>query len=756
VRFQVAHKLTTYLLVLAALATLGPSGLLSPLAMILTIGFAALSWFADPGTRIAGWMERAKPIARLGATAFFALTAYQVWSHLPEPDLTPVLSLAMLLIVYKLFGRAANRDYLQIYVLAFLMVLVGAAFAQSFLFAASFAAYVVLTTWTLILLHLRREMEENYLIKHSGHTPSQKVGVARILNSRRVVGGSFLMATAGVAVVVCAGAVLTFALVPRVGVGFALGASRARKNLIGFSDEVTLGAPGFLSPDNDTVALRAVLPRLARLASDRAREAELDHFYWRGTVYETYQQGRWLRAHDEALRSQLVEMSGPLLVREPHTRPRRETSLPLAGTEKQEIDIVGVSAPVAFALDRPVAFEIHPPRFGTLADLRLVPRWSGEVAFQNAITDAPLPESPGELRTFSGAHYIAYSRDPFTNTGVANGRPLSDIPVQIMAPYLALSPALSARVSPLAHRITAGKSTAAAKVVAVMDWLARTHEYSLDIGRGGGSSDPVVNFLFDRKVGHCEYFASAAAVLLRNVGVPTRYVNGFLGGEWNAVGQHVTVRQNRAHAWIEAYLGELGWMRVDATPAVRPPARMGKIRQLLDSVEFFWGRWVVGYDLGRQLDLARNLGRGIGVAPAGSGSGGTGSLPWRRLGAVATGLAAIVVIWLALRRRRMTNAPGAIFSGIGHQPIGRLYRRCLERLAQHGYPRRPSETPRELAARILGAAVEGAEAFGHLTELYLQARFGRREVNDIAVAELSKSLVGVGQSRRPANSSHAA
>jgi transglutaminase-like putative cysteine protease len=756
VRFQVTHKLTTYLLMLAALGTLAPSGLLSPVAIALTIGFAVVSWFVDPGTRLGGWTGHIKPFARLGATAFFALSAYEVWRHLPEPDLAPVLNLALFLIVYKLFGRAANRDYLQIYVLTFLMVLVGAAFAQSFLFAASFAAYVVLTTWSLILLHLRREMEENYLIKHSGNAPSHKVGVARILNSRRVVGGPFLMATGAVAVVVCAGAVMTFALVPRVGAGFALGANLARKNLIGFSDEVTLGAAGFLSADNDTVALRAVLPRLARLTSDRAREAELDHFYWRGTVYETYQQGRWLRAHSEALRSQLVEMSGPLLVREPHTRPKRDNPTSLDGTDRQEIDIVGVSAPVAFALDRPVAFEINPPRFGTLADLRLVPRWSGEVAFQNAITDERLPGSPGDLRTFSGAHYVAYSRDPITTMAVANGRPLSEIPLEIMAPYLALSQELSGRVSALAHQITAGKPTAAAKVVAVMDWLARTHEYSLDVGRGGGASDPVEDFLFDRKAGHCEYFASAAAVLLRNVGVPTRYVNGFLGGEWNAVGQYVTVRQNRAHAWVEAYLGELGWMRVDATPAVRPPGRMGKFRQLLDSVEFFWARWVVGYDLGRQLDLMQDLGRGIGITPAGPGSSGNGPMPWRRLGTWAIAVATFVIVWLALRRRRLTNTTGAVFSGIGHQPVGRLYRRCLERLAQQGYPRRPSETPRELAARILGIALEGAVPFGRLTELYLQARFGRKEINDAAVAELSRSLVGLGQSRRTRTMSHAA
>ncbi len=785
-RFQVTHKLTTYLLVLAAMGTLASANLLSATTALLTVGCAGLSWFVDPGTRLAAWMERVSPIARLVAVSFFAVSAYEVWTRLPEPDLTPVLNLVLFLVVYKLFGRQVNRDYLQIYVLAFLMVLAGAAFAQSVFFAVCFTAYVVLTTWTLILLHLRREMEENYLVKHSGHAPSHKVGVARILNSRRVVGGPFLAATAAVALAICLGAVITFALVPRVGTGFTMGGARARKGLIGFSDEVTLGTAGFLSADNQTVALRAVLPRLNRLTSDRDREMDLDHFYWRGTVYDTYRQGRWLRSHRESLRSQLQDTGGPMVVREPHLRPKEDPFPPLAGTDRQEIDIVGVSAPVAFALDHPVAFEIPPPRFGMMPDLHLVPRWSGEVAFRthlprfaatppsptasesppepshpappsaHAFADGAAVDVPDDLNTFNGAHYIAYSRDPFTMTAAVNGRPLSEIPPEIIAPYLALSPTLSPRVRNLGLEITAGKSTAAAKVVAVMNWLERTHEYSLDLGKANASVDPVETFLFDHKAGHCEYFASAAAVLLRTAGVPTRYVNGFLGGEWNAVGQYVTVRQNRAHAWVEAYLGELGWMRVDATPSVRAPGRMGKVRQLLDSIEFFWSRWIVGYDLGRQLDLARDLGRGVGFESAAPGSTSGNRIPWKRVGLCVAAGAIGIVVWLRLRRRRLGAAAGNVLSGIGHQAVGRLYRRCLEKLAEVGYPRRPSETPREFAGRIVGAGLQGADAFVRLTHLYLQARFGRKEVRDAELAELAKPLISLGQPSHEGALNHAA
>jgi len=741
VRFQLTHKLTTYLLVLVAIATLQAANLLSPTAAALALAFGALSWFSDPTTRLFTWLSNATLLLRLVAAGFFLLSAYQVWAHLPEPDLTPVLNLVLFLAVYKLFQRAANRDYLQIYVLAFLMVLAGAAFAQSVAFAVVFAAYVVITTWTLILLHLRREMEENYLVKHSGNAPSHKVGVARILNSRRVVGAPFLAMTAVVAIVICAGATLTFALVPRVGTGFALGGARARKNLIGFADEVTLGTSGFLSGEDDTVALRAVLPRLSRLNSDRERDAEMDRLYWRGTVYETYQKGRWLRAHHEALRTQLEETDGPVWIEEPHTRGRDEAPPRLAQLERQEIDIVGVAAPVAFALDQPLAFELPPPKLGALAEVRLIPRWSGEVAFQNTGLDGRAGDPTADLRVFSGAHYVAYSRDPFAGGDAHRGQPLAAIPASLMEPYLSVPTALEPRLTVLARQVTAGKPTAAGKVVAVMEWLDKTHEYSTDLGRRSGAADPIENFLFDQKTGHCEYFASAAALMLRAVGVPTRYVNGFLGGEWNAVGQYVTVRQNRAHAWVEAYLGETGWMRVDATPPVRAGGRMNRLRQLLDSVEFFWSRWVVGYDLGRQLDLARNLERGVGAR---GHAGPRPAFAFRRLLVPGAIVVAVALGWWLWRRRRpaRAQAPGGAVA-LPHA-VGRLYRRALEKLAQHGMVRGSTETPRELAARVRAAGVEGAQPFEELTELYLQVRFGKREIDESRLGELTRLLNRLG------------
>ena len=124
-------------------------------------------------------------------------------------------------------------------------------------------------------------------------------------------------------------------------------------------------------------------------------------------------------------------------------------------------------------------------------------------------------------------------------------------PAAIESEYLQLPP-LDPRVKKLADDITAQDNNAYDKAANIERYLKTRYAYTLDL-TGPRTSDPLANFLFSRRSGNCEYFASAMTVMLRAEGIPARYATGFLPGEFNDVGGDYIVRSSDAHTWVEAY-----------------------------------------------------------------------------------------------------------------------------------------------------------------------------------------------------------
>jgi hypothetical protein len=157
----------------------------------------------------------------------------------------------------------------------------------------------------------------------------------------------------------------------------------------------------------------------------------------------------------------------------------------------------------------------------------------------------------------------------------------------------------------------------------VLDWLREEpFFYSLEtVPLGRHSAD---EFLFDLRVGYCEYYASAFAVLMRAAGIPARIVTGYQGGYWQESGEYLLVRNSDAHAWVEVWLEGSGWTRVDPTAAVSPERiRSGagsvsgdaraldwlrEIRNRYDRLQHLWNSWVLGFDADRQTRMLRSVG----------------------------------------------------------------------------------------------------------------------------------------------------
>jgi protein-glutamine gamma-glutamyltransferase len=726
-RFAAAHKLVTYLLVLSALAAVATTRAIAPASALLFLAACALSFSVEGGTRVAVALDRGALIARGIALALFGIIGWRVWRRLPDPDVAPAFDLVLALLGYKLFFRRVHRDYIQIAALTFLLVLIASTIAHSFVFVATFAVYVVVAVWALILFHLRREMEENYLIKHSAQAPSQKVGVGRILGSRRVVGGTFFAATAAMAAVVLVGAVAVFMLVPRVGAGFAVGMTRLSGSATGFADEIAIGRYGTRIAHRHEVVLRATLPYLQARATDAHVRA--DELYFRGAAYDGYEGGRWIHSHRPELRTTVEREGARYLIGE----DRASLAAGGDGVIRQEIEAIGIPASVLVAVDRPRAFELPATRLGAAGALRVFPRWSGEAALRVGDGDGDT------FITLSHAHYVAYSRPADAHD---SGEAAPRLPPMARAAYQAVPGGLGRRLANLAATIGPPAAGDGEMIAAVTRALREQHGYTAEPAPPPAGVDPVESFLLGQRAGHCELFASAAVLLLRLRGIPARYVTGFRGGEWNAFGGYVAVRDDRAHAWAEAFVPDRGWVRVDATPPGPPPPRAGHVSEVMDALDYFWNRWVVGYDLGRQLELARRAGRHL-TAPAPPAS--RARLAWIL---AAAGLPLVLLVVARRWRRRRAGAVSDAHD-VTHRPIGtvprlgaveRLYRRTLGRLARAGCPRRRNETPHEYAQRVRGSGLIAAESFARLTEWYAAARFGGHDADEESVAALAAKL----------------
>ena len=189
-----------------------------------------------------------------------------------------------------------------------------------------------------------------------------------------------------------------------------------------------------------------------------------------------------------------------------------------------------------------------------------------------------------------------------------------DYPAKITDTYLRL-PKVDPRIPRLASQITNSAKTDYDKAVVMENYLRTRFGYTLQLPQTE-VKDPIANFLFERKQGHCEYFASSMAVMLRTLGIPSRVVNGFRSDEFNDITGSYVVRAKDAHSWVEAYFPGYGWQTFDPTPGgnVGTPQGWARLSLYLDAAASFWRDWVISYDSSNQYVLGKaaiNTSRGM-------------------------------------------------------------------------------------------------------------------------------------------------
>ena len=247
----------------------------------------------------------------------------------------------------------------------------------------------------------------------------------------------------------------------------------------------------------------------------------------------------------------------------------------------------------------------------------------------------------------------------------------------------------------------------------VAGWLSSTFGYTTELP---GADPSLAHFLFDRRRGHCEYFATALAVLLRLEHVPARVATGFYGASWSDAGGYYVVRRGSAHAWVEAWIPGRGWVRFNPTPAADRGAQGGddlwtRLSDTWDAVQSAWSNFVLDYGLGNQVQIFLSAAKAVRrFSRAFSGHDRGGLLTRGLLVLVFLGAAVLGVLAWRRRRpqawRRLTRAPEQPPRLRRAAALGRLLRRAL---ADAGP--RPAATPEELLAEL--RARRGGEDLAH-------------------------------------------
>jgi len=693
-----------YLLLVAGFATLASTGRLDAPSLLLA-GLALIfrGYLIAKGRQF-NISERTASLLTLIYVLFYAADFFLLTRNF----VTATVHLVLFAMVVKLFSVRRERDHLYLAVLSFLMVLAAAVLTVDSIFFAAFAVFLLVAVTTFILMEMRRSSSTAAVCARDSGDAARSLG--------------WWLAAAGpiFLILILLGGTIIFFFVPRVSTGY-LGAYAPGGQLAtGFGDSVRLGQIGEIQQSNSMVMH-------AQIEGDTSGAYDLK---WRGLTLSLFDGRNWSNPLPEIIvpRSSEGHFSvnrgeeAPARARLPDHIIRYHVLMEPIGTN------VFFVAGRALALSGPYR-QVAQDAAGAIYD---VDRDRAITSYE-AVSDLAQP-SPALLRAASGA-----------------------MPSSISLRYLQLPP-LDPRIPQLARQITASAGTTYDKAAAIQQYLMTRYGYTLQLPRTM-PRDPLANFLFVRKQGHCEYFASAMAIMLRTQGVPARIVNGFRGGEFNDLTGSYLIRARDAHSWVEAYIPGEGWISFDPTPPGLgiTPGRWNRLQLYLDAASEFWREWVVNYDNAHQRTLeasaaqhtqslwqrqrawlraryaslladARSAQRSLLRSPS------RWTLGWA---------GAVVFLLLLLNVRRWAGAWRAHRTAAHPAQAPQMaasiwYARMTRVIARHGWHKLPAQTPQEFVTSIQEEGLRSSVA--RFTRHYERARFAQSTEDAERLPELYQEI----------------
>jgi transglutaminase-like putative cysteine protease len=630
--------------------------------------------------------------------------------NLGEPverlGVTALAHLIVFLSAVKLLQIKKDRDWVFLYLISFFEVLLAAGLSFSPIFLGTLTLYLLCGLSAVTAFEIQKARRTvRYTETRLLVPPDSRLFKKGRRSWRNTEAARLPFVAVALLLLIFALALPLFLVAPRSGAAALTRSGGGAQNLVGFSENVTLGQIGTLKQDDGLV----MHVRLENSEPPRGLR-------WRGVALDEFTGFSWKKSPD-ARRPAPVQQRGGFFQLGTTTQGVHRLTM-------QTFFLEPLESPVLFAAPRVVALQGDLPFVrADQEDSIQSRRHDFERVMYKAISDTDEPPAD-ELRKDRRPYPADYER------------------------YLQLPEPLDPRIVQLARTMIldahARNRYDAAKAI---EWqLQRDYGYSLQMKATG--PDPLSDFLFNVKSGHCEYFATAMAVLMRTHGIATRVVTGFLPGEYNDTAGAYTVRQSDAHSWVEVYFPETqSWVTFDPTPSAGKiePVRTGLTAQLqkyAEAMELVWFQYVVGYDKQEQRSLATTLHNQIFDY---------GRMLTRLLATIsnlfttnvlllvsATILVAFVVtlilfgkrLWQFVRRR---TGRSQIEDGRGYSNV-EFYEKLLALMEQRGYARDQAQTPLEFADKLKSSDV------WIITRAYNRVRFGGERLSPAEQREVERAL----------------
>ncbi|HUJ30491.1 MAG TPA: DUF3488 and transglutaminase-like domain-containing protein [Candidatus Acidoferrum sp.] len=704
---------------------------------------------AIKGFRI--WRGRGPELSSRAATwlvlVYFLVFPADLWffsrnlaEGAPNPSLYAALLASIHLLLFavlvRLYSARTNRDYAFLAVLAVTSMLASAILTVETGFLVALAIFLVLAVSTFVALEIRHSAV-------GAVSPPLEPGSPLAQQLNRALGlTSILVAVSALLI----GGVLFF-LIPRFTTGYLSALNLQPNPLTGFSDDVSLGEIGKIKK-NSSVVMRI------RVEGDPGQAEDV---HWRGIVLTNFDGKRWFTpAHEQTVLTPDAE--GDYSLKSPALPPGDFYIL------HYTVLMEPIATDAIFLAANPDTLR---GQFGSEGYRSGFQRVRSYLVLDGTDTLS------NPFRNFTKIRYQATSILPAVPPAKLRSAP-TIYPDAIHATYLQLPP-LDPRIKKLADEITAKSTDEYDKAARIEAYLKTRFSYTLDL-TGPQTDDPLAYFLFVRRAGHCEYFAAAMTVMLRDEGIPARYVTGFLPGEYNDLGGDYIVRESDAHTWVEVYFPNYGWITFDPTPGATDSKRGGILNRLSmywDWFQFAWSEWVINYDFVHQITLAQNVQKSTRDLNDRAREYYKRKQEQvmqllvrmdRRIEASPYFLPSILLLLVALliylRGRWMIAyvvARWSLRAGRGGNlgaPLAALeYREMLRLLEKRGWKKAASQTASEFAAAIPSPELAGPVA--QLTELYQSARFGDHPAGAEQMSSLLRSIRELVRSRKPVFQSNA-